>query len=92
MVVGRAVPDADSGNAMVPAGAWFVGRDGAVGHSLDPSQVPRIFKAMARRAGPQERGCKRDAGVFQAPMEPRSPVLEMDHGRKQCRREVVGYG
>ena len=28
-----------------------VGRAGAVGHSLDPSQVPRIFKAMARRAG-----------------------------------------
>ena len=32
-----------------------MGRDGAVGHSLDPSQVPRIFKAMARRAGlPEE--------------------------------------
>ena len=32
-----------------------VGRGGTVGHSLDPSQVPRIFKAMARRAGlPEE--------------------------------------
>ena len=43
--------------AAVAGGRLFrsVGRDGAVGHSLDPSQVPRIFKAMARRAGlPEE--------------------------------------
>ncbi len=63
--------------AAVTGGRLFcsVGRDGAVGHSLDPSQVPRIFKAMARRAGPQERGCKRDSGPFQAPMEPRGRLL-----------------
>ena len=28
-----------------------VGKGGNVGEQLDPSQVPRIFKAMARRAG-----------------------------------------
>ncbi len=28
-----------------------VGKGGRIGESLDPSQVPRIFKAMARRAG-----------------------------------------
>ena len=28
-----------------------VGKGGALGERLDPSQVPRIFKAMARRAG-----------------------------------------
>ena len=28
-----------------------VGKGGSIGERLDPSQVPRIFKAMARRAG-----------------------------------------
>ena len=37
----------------VAAGRLFrsVGRHGTLGNGLDPSQVPRIFKAMARHAG-----------------------------------------
>ena len=63
--------------AAVTGGRLFrsVGRDGAVGHSLDPSQVPRIFKAMARRAESQQHGCKRDSGLFQAPMERRGRLF-----------------
>jgi len=43
--------------AGIQGGALFrsVRKDGAVGRSLDPSQVPRIFRAMARKAGlPEE--------------------------------------
>ena len=39
--------------AGIEAGRLFrsVGRDGTLGTRLDASQVPRIYKAMARRAG-----------------------------------------
>ena len=43
--------------AGVKNGALFrsVGKDGTVGETLDPSQVPRIYRAMARAAGlPEE--------------------------------------
>ena len=51
--------------AAVTGGRLFrsVGRDGAVGHSLDPSQVPRIFKAMARSGGAAGRGGRGAVGA-----------------------------
>ena len=81
-----------------------VGKGGKLGAGLDPSQVPRIFKAMAREGrpaafgggrrlrplGPGRRGAGHDRRRHRAAGDPAGRALEVDGHGQPLRRAAAG--